>query len=175
LAIDIEAPGANEAELQRALSNLIEFRGAKAKMTADDTTQNVSGGDTAVSFDSAVFDTDSFWSAGAPTRLTIPATVTYVELVGQVSVASSTGDTGFYTGIFHRNSAGTLLRNFGPRLIETGGAAKQLQAVTGPVAVTAGDYFELTVREETDASVTIDGDGTGETYLAIKVIGMNPA
>jgi hypothetical protein len=171
MAIDIEAPGGSAAELKAALAALLQFRGAKVKLTADDTAQNVSGGDTAISFDAAVFDTDSFWSAGTPTRLTIPAGVAYVELVGQVSVTLSTADTGFFVNIFHRNSGGTLLRNLGPRQVEMGNSSRQLQACTGPIAVSAGDYFELTVREETDNSITIEGDGTGETYLAITVLG----
>lgn len=175
MAIDIEAPGANEADLQRALSNLREFRGCRVRMTADDTTQNVTS-ETAVSFDSATFDTDSFWSAGTPNRITIPnATITYVDLDGQVSVSSSTPDTTFTASIFHKNSGGTTQAVYGSRFIECGGSSKQLCVSTGPIAVSNGDYFELTVREETDNSVTIVGNATGHTCLALNVLGMNPA
>lgn len=175
MAIDIEAPGANEADLQRALSNLREFRGCRVRMTADDTAQNVTS-ETAVSFDSATFDTDSFWSAGTPSRITIPsATITYVELVGQVAISSSTGDTMLTVGIFHKNSGGVTQAVYGPRFVEMGGATRQLMVPTGPIAVSNGDYFELTVREETDNSVTIVGNATGHTFLALNVLGMNPA
>lgn len=151
-----------------------QFRGCKAKMTSDDTAQNVTS-ETAVSFDAAAFDTDSFWSAGSPTRITIPsASFTYVSLVGQVQVSSSTADSYLICGIQHKNSANTLLRHFGARFVEKSATGVMMQASTGPVAVSSGDYFLLMVREETDNSVTIEGDDTGETFLALTVLGMAP-
>lgn len=151
-----------------------QFRGARVRMTSDDTAQNVTSL-TAISFDVADFDTDSFWSAGSPTRLTIPAGlgIDYVELVGQVNVSSSTADTFFQVLVTHFNSSNTNLRSFGNSLVEMGNATRQLQATSGPINVSDGDYFQLRIREETDTSVTIEGDSES-TYLTIKVIGMTP-
>lgn len=175
MAIDIEAPGANEADLQRALSNLLEFRGAKARMTSDDTTQNVTS-EPSASFDVADFDTDGFWSAGTPNRLTIPSSkgITYVEAYGQAYLSSSTADTWAGLSIVHLNSSNTVLRSFGARFIEGGTTNRIMAVATGPVAVSDGDYFQLRPREESDTSITIEGDQTGETFLSIKVVGMNP-
>jgi hypothetical protein len=172
MAIDIEAPGANEADLMRALSNLREFRGCRVRMTADDVTQNITG-EAAVSFDAADFDTDSLWSAGSPTRLTIPAGVGYVAVSGQALVTLSTADTHFSVAIRLYNSANVLQKAFGTRFIETGGATKMLAAHTGPCAVATGDYFQLWIREETDNSVTIEGDDANQTYLALDILGMS--
>lgn len=147
------------------------FRGAKAVMTSDDTTQNIQAGDTAIPFDSASFDTDSFWAGGAPTRLTIPAGIAYVELVGQVNITTSTADSTLKVGIYHYNSADVAQAIYGNRFVEMGGTARSLQAVTGPVAVSSGDYFTLTAKEETDNSVTIEGNGALKTFLALKVLG----
>jgi hypothetical protein len=40
--------------------------------------------DTAIPRESVVYDTDAFWSAGDPTRLTIPAGVSKVRLEGNI-------------------------------------------------------------------------------------------
>jgi hypothetical protein len=145
------------------------FRGARVRLTADDTAQNITT-ETAVSFDVADFDTDSFFSAGAPTRLTIPAGVSKVSLVGQAYITSSTNDTVISVSIFHHNSGGTLLRFFSQRFIECGVAQRMLNVASGPIAVSVGDYFVLMVQQETDTSVTIEGDDTGQTYLSLMVL-----
>lgn len=152
-----------------------QFRGAKARMTLDDTLVNPTSG-YIIPFDSTDFDTDSFWSAGSPSRLTIPAGkgIKYVELVGQVSATLGTVSTWAGVIISHRNSAGTLLEQF----LNHGwdyGTGHLSPAITGPVAVSDGDYFELIYQEESDTSVTIDGDhAQRRTYLALTVIGMIP-
>jgi len=153
-----------------------QFRGAKAKMTSDDTAQNATSSGVVISFDAASFDTDSFWSAGSPTRLTIPASkgITHVELTGQVHVTSSTGDSQFSVVIIQWSSADAVKEAWNQRFVEMGGATKALSIGTGPVAVEDGDYFTLTVIEETDNSVTIEGDSSITTFLALHVIGMEP-
>lgn len=152
-----------------------QFRGARARMSSDDTTQNVTG-TAAVSFDLADFDTDSFWSAGSPTRLTIPASkgIKYVELTGQVYTSSSTADTWLSVVIRHYNSGSVLQRSVGARWIEAGNTNRVLFTTSGPLSVADGDYFDLAVQEESDTSVTIEGDQTIETFLALHVIGMEP-
>jgi hypothetical protein len=150
------------------------FRGARVRMTADDTAQNATGTLT-ITFDQAQFDTDSFWSAGSPTRLTIPAGVTYVELTGQVYITLSNPDTAASAYITHFNSSSVAQRAVGFRFIEHGGAGNSaLVPTTGPIAVTAGDYFTLVILEESDNSITIEGDNVFETFLSLKVLGMAP-
>lgn len=152
-----------------------QFRGARARMTSDDTAQNVTTL-TAVVFDAAEFDTDSFWSAGSPTRLTIPAGlgITHVELAGQVNTTASTADTYLSVEITHYNSAGTILNRILQFGSEFGATTKVAAMGSGPLAVTAGDYFELRVQEESDTSVTIQGGSTTRCFLALHVIGMEP-
>lgn len=176
MAIDIEAPGANEAELQRALSDLLEMRGCRVRMTADDAAQNITT-EAAISFDEATKDTDSFYSAGTPTRIaTIPAGlgITDVDVWGQVAVSSTTADTTSIVSIQHKNSAGTVQGVYGNRFIEKGLTTWTMQAHAFNVPVSDGDYFELTAREETDNSVTIIGTGTSRTMAGLRVVGMNP-
>lgn len=152
-----------------------QFRGVRARMSTDDTAQNVTA-DTAVGFDLADFDTDTFWSAGSPTRITIPASlgIDYVELTAQAYVTSGTADTVFSVQIWHYNSANTLLKIFGIRHVEGGNTARMGQATTGPVLVSDSDYFVMNIQQETDTSVTIEGDDLRQTYMALTVIGMVP-
>lgn len=153
-----------------------QFRGARVRMTADDTTVNATGAGYVVPFDAALFDTDSFWSAGSPTRLTIPTGlgIDYVELTGQVLVTASGADTWFGVSIEHYNSSAVLQDIFGFRNLEGGSTGRCAMASSGPVAVADGDYFTLTIREESDTSITVEGDTTPRTFLAITVVGMTP-
>ncbi len=158
------------ANLAKGLRNL-GLQGARVRMTADDTAQNVTT-QTAISFDSASdLDTSSFWSAGSPTRLTIPAGISYVSLVGQVHITSTTADTWLILAIVQRNSSNTIQRIFVNRFVEMGFTTKVLSVASGIVPVSSGDYFTLEVREESDTSVTIEGDDTIQTFLSLKVEG----
>ena len=153
-----------------------QFRGARVRMTTDDTTQNVTAG-AAISFDSAEFDTDSFWAAGTPTRLTIPAGlgITHVEATGQANVSAGTADTWRSLSIQHWNSVDAAQHTVGQRQVEGGATGGALSVSTGPLEVADGDYFVLLLQEESDNSITIEGDsGSVHTFLALKVLGMEP-
>jgi hypothetical protein len=58
------------------------FRGALVKLTADEPVADST--DVAISWGAAVYDTDGFWSAGTPTRLTVPTGVSKVRLKGNI-------------------------------------------------------------------------------------------
>jgi len=150
-----------------------QFRGARARMTSDDTAQNVTTVGT-ISFDAAQFDTDSFWAGGAPTRLTVPANVAYVELWAQVFISSSTASTYASAYIVHFNSADVQQRAVGFRHFDSGATSHCVTVATGPLAVSSGDYFTLVILEESDNSVTIEGNDTFETFMTIRVLGMTP-
>lgn len=152
-----------------------QFRGAVVKMTSDDTTVNTTS-QTTISFDSAVIDTDGFWSAGAPTRLTIPPGlgITHVELVGSAHVTASTGDTQASIFITHFNSSNVAQQSAALSGVEFGNTVKRTVLPTGPIAVDDNDYFTMLYQEESDTSVTIEGDTTIWTKLSLKVIGMEP-
>lgn len=153
-----------------------QYRGARAQMTADDTAQNVTTeGD--ISFDQATGpDAASLWSAGTPARLTVAAGlgITHVKLVGQAYITSSTGDTSTVLRIRHRNSSGTDLGFYGFFFVEFGTTGHSLNCSTGVLAVDDGDYFTLSVREETDTSVTIEGNDNMKTFLDLEIVGMEP-
>lgn len=152
-----------------------QFRGARARLTADEASANYTT-ETAIPFDQADFDTDSFWSAGTPDRLTIPAGkgITHVEVTGQAQSSASTAGSPMSVSVFQYNSSDTILRVVGHRFIERDGVGMTLSASTGPLGVSDGDYFRLMYREGSDTSVVIEGDNITETFLSLKVIGMEP-
>jgi hypothetical protein len=155
------------------VSDKIVFRGASVHMTSDDTAQNLTGGIN-ISFDAAAFDTDGFWSAGAPQRITIPPGlgIDYVEVFGQVMISSSTASTWKNIAINHFNSANVMQSSRGLKNADFGSGSVMVPVPTGPVAVNDSDYFVLAATEESDASVTIQGNGTvNYTFMSIRVIG----
>lgn len=152
-----------------------QFRGARVRMTSDDSAVNATSGYT-IPFDSAVFDTDTFWSAGTPSRLTIPTGIgiTHVEVMGQIHATNGTVSTWSGVIISHRNSGGTLQAQFMNWGFDYG-AAHVSSAMTGVITVDDGDYFELVYQEESDASILIEGDHTTRhTFMTLKVVGMEP-
>jgi hypothetical protein len=151
-----------------------QFRGARARKTSDDVSADYST-ETALDMDVADFDTDSFWSAGTPSRLTIPAGagIIYVELTGQVISSASAIGAASWTSITQYSSADAVKRTIGQRVITKDGLTMTLAVSTGPLAVDDGDYFQLRYRDE-DTSVVIEGDQTVETFIALTVLGMEP-
>jgi hypothetical protein len=177
MAIDIEAPGANEADLQRALSNLREFRGCRVERTSSLTGQNYTGGATDLVFQAATLDTDSFWSAGTPARVTIPSSkgFTVADVSASVRLDSNTPDTWGQIVLQHYNSSNVFQRQAGSKTETGSGGATvtyyfNVALLACPVA--DGDYFVIRPQVESDTDVTINSGGTG---ITVNIIGMNPA
>ena len=150
-----------------------QFRGARARKTSDQTTVNTTAG-TTISFDAAQFDTDSFWSAGAPTRLTIPASAgfKYVEVFASIRINLANADTFRSLTLQHLNSGAVAQGNWGSSA-EIGTTTHYLTVSSGPVVVADGDYFHMIHTEESDTSVTIVGS-LNQTSLSLTVVGMEP-
>lgn len=110
----------------------------------------------------ADYDTDSFWSAGSPTRLTVPAGITKVKLTALVS-HSGTGSQN--ARIYHLNSSDAPLTTVG--LPRTQGQAVG-NLVSGVISVTPGDYFEL------DSSTSAVLNTPESTWFEIEVVEQTP-
>jgi hypothetical protein len=119
------------------------FRGARAYRTTDAT--GVASG-TAIVWQAEAYDTDGFWSVGAPTRITIPAGVTKVRLFWSVDyeVLTSAGTV----GSFVRKNGTTLtapdaLGSSDARSGTIGANSNRSIGFTGVCSVASADYFEL--------------------------------
>jgi hypothetical protein len=116
------------------------YRGAVVRATAS---QSITAGPgVACVYDVAVIDTDSFFSGGAPTRLTVPAGVTRVRLLGEF-VASGPFPNNVDIRLIQSggNPVPTVFSAFRPRA--DGLITAQLSSPV--LACVAGDYFEFMV------------------------------
>jgi hypothetical protein len=142
----------------------VPFRGALTQKTA---TQSVAANtETAMTFNSTIYDTDSFWSNANPSRLTVPAGVTRVVVSGNVRVTG--GSTSAQLQL--RMNGGDVV-GVGNVNMSTGFTVAQINAVSAPISVTAGDYFEASVF--VTAARTIDS--SARTWLAIQVVEVSTA
>lgn len=143
------------------------WRGARAVRTA--TLSITSGAEANITWQSTDLDTDSIWSAGAPTRVTVPAGVTKVRVTGGVRWASSSVGTSRMAGIV-KNGATIPGNSF------SGGAPSGTSAGhsldTGVIAVTAGDYFELRVFHNVGAALNVVNDAA--TFLCLDIVEATP-
>lgn len=100
-----------------------------------------------VPWQDAHYDTDGFWSAGTPSRITIPAGVTKVRFSGSVALASSTNAGGVFLSL-ERNGAGGPpgAGVFTVRATTTGYGNNDYQCHSAVIPVAEGDFFELRVN-----------------------------
>lgn len=110
-----------------------------------------------ISFDTEDDDPGGFWTAGTPTRLTVP-TAGVVDVSCYVSFAPN--NIGRRTLLIVRNA---LLIESG-QTIPTGVATdgSRLSANTGPIRVAAADFFTFSVLQVSGGNLTI-GDRTSAT------------
>ena len=113
---------------------------------------------TIINWDAVGFDLGGFWSAGAPSRLTVPAGVNHVVISAGTVGTSSVAGRDYIIQI--QKNAGTLMsnnsdnQNWGPPPI-----------TTGPVAVNASDYFELGLWASTSWPLNV-----ALTFLTIQAV-----
>jgi hypothetical protein len=137
------------------------FRGAMVKLTADEPV--VDSTDTIIPWDATEFDTEGFWDAGNPTRLTVPSRVSRVRLLGNVRWQSSA--TGERQTPITKNGAAFM----GQPMARHGAAGLTVQNLTSPaLAVSEGDVFELSVWHSAGAS--LDVEAYSQTWFAIEVV-----
>ncbi len=142
------------------LGNRPVGRGALVKLTTNLSIANNTA--TAVTWSSAEYDDASLWSAGNPTRLTVPAGGwTRARLSANLGWQSST--SGRRVMEIRKNGASTA---WGLPLVHvpvTSNARTNMNGTTAVsgVTVTAGDYFEVWVTQNSGVALNLQG-GTGE-------------
>lgn len=138
---------------------------AIATVDTDDTGVNITTA-TNVTFDSADEVNLDAWNGANPTRLTVPAGVSYVRIVANFSVLKTSGTNEFVDVIITRNGSDTSPVSRQNQRNDAGFA--DIQVMTPILAVSAGDYFELSARVETDTTVDIRAD---RTWMEMEVKG----
>jgi hypothetical protein len=139
-----------------------DFRGAKAKKVADQTAQNFTTA-AAVIWDTEDYDTDALHdNVTNNSRMTVPADVSYVKLIGSVRLANVTASNAVVLTI-RKNGTTTISQSCGNITLTNPG----LIILSAVEAVVATDYFELLIQIGTDTSVDITAQGS---FFAMEVV-----
>ncbi len=135
------------------------FSGALIYKSAALTAQNLTG-NVAMVFNSELYDVDGWANTNAnASRITVPAGVDYAEFMAGIQLDNVIADNVITVQIYKNGAA--LTQNV--RVDKTTNRTTvKLQINTGPLAVSAGDYFEVFVAPISDTSV----DVAAGTWLA---------
>lgn len=162
MAIDIEAPGANETALVAALRALVErpFSGALVKKSADQTTANYSAG-AVIAWDAETRDVGG-WHDNVTNndRLTVPSGsgITHVRCHVNMRVGALTVGTRFYVRVDLDGASGSYSTEHSVSYI--GSADTETAFSTPEIPVTAGtSYFNVSFVC-TDTSITVKAAST---------------
>ncbi len=141
------------------------FRGAAARLTADESIANNTT--TAVPWDSTIEDVGGFWSALNPTRLTVPAGVTRIRVTGNVNW--DVNGTGKRIAWIDKNGGPFAGRPaVEQQAVSSAGSTTRQNLTSRPIAVIAGDYFELKVFQNAGASrLVLSGN---DSWLSIEAL-----
>jgi hypothetical protein len=138
---------------------MLPFRGALAQKTS---TQSIAANtDTPVSFQGTLYDTDGFWSAANPTRLTVPAGVTKVIVSANVRLTGGSGNNQLKLTKNGADMPGT-----GNVSMSSGFTTAHMNATTAVLNVAPGDWFEAVAF----SSVARTIDSGERTWLALAVV-----
>ncbi len=141
----------------------VASRGALAKLSTGESISNALN--TAIPWDSTDHDTDSIWSSGSPTRLTVIADVTRVRL--QVGIDWAVNSSGIRQ-IFIRKNGGALPSEASDAR-GAASAGSTIAAISTPVLeVVAGDYFEAVVHQTSGGA--LDVDATASSFFSMQIV-----
>ncbi|KZE33158.1 hypothetical protein IMF23_04505 [Chelatococcus daeguensis] len=141
---------------------LLPFRGALLRRSTNFSVATT-GVYVAVSWQSAEYDSDAFWDAGQPSRLTIPAGVTKVRIVGNIEWQTSPTSQ-----LVEVRKNGNSVLGGGSFIVRgDSGYSNQMRNLSSAVLpVSAGDWFELAVYVGTAGELR----SLERTWLAIEVV-----
>jgi hypothetical protein len=147
----------------------LPWKGARVVLSANQSVAN--NAFASASWASATVDTNGFWSAGAPTRLTVPTGVTKVRVSASIEWAlNATGVramslnmTPISTGVTN-----TTAGSFGATAPGVASLVSAVAATSGIISVSAGDYFELRVGQTSGAALNMIAGN--RTWLEIAVV-----
>ncbi|MCF4167554.1 hypothetical protein L2U69_18050 [Zavarzinia compransoris] len=141
---------------------LLPFRGALLRRSTNFSVATT-GVYVAVPWQSVEYDSDAFWDAGQPSRLTIPAGVTKVRIVGNIEWQTSPTSQ-----LVEVRKNGNSVPGGGAVIVRgDSGYSNQMRNLSSAVLpVSAGDWFELAVYVGTAGELR----GLERTWLAIEVV-----
>jgi uncharacterized protein YaiE (UPF0345 family) len=141
---------------------LLPFRGALLRRSTNFSVATT-GAYVAVPWQSAEYDSDAFWDAGQPSRLTVPAGVTKVRIVGNIEWQTSPTSQ-----LVEVRKNGNSVPGGGSFIVRgDSGYSNQMRNLSSAVLpVSTGDWFELAVYVGAAGELR----GLERTWLAIEVV-----
>ena len=141
---------------------LLPFRGALLRRSINFSVATT-GVYVAVPWQSAEYDSDAFWDAGQPSRLTVPAGVTKVRIVSNIEWQTSPTSQ-----LVEVRKNGNSVLGGGSFIVRgDSGYSNQMRNLASAVLpVSAGDWFELAVYVGTVGELR----GLERTWFAIEVV-----
>lgn len=119
---------------------------------------------TVLTWATEIFDTDSYWDAGNSSRLTVLEDG-FVQLFAGVRYLAATD--GLQRGVFiHKNGALAYGCTGQVAAAPDSNSSARLNAMTPPMQVVAGDFFESKVYQQSGASRSVAA--ANETYFGIR-------
>lgn len=131
------------------------------------TTQSIpSNTQTTISFSTVNFDTDLYWAAGSPTRLTVPAGLAgqYVITACLIWANNATGDR----EIRIKKNGTTILSDV---LAAGAPSGNSIQNVTALAVLASGDFIELEVNQISGAALVVNSSAPDAPTLALSFMG----
>jgi hypothetical protein len=126
---------------------------------------------TALIFEAASYNDCTMWSAGSPTRLTVPAGVTRVRLTGNSRLSSiNVDDKLVRTFIYKNGAAGYVGIPYASVGTNAGTYAYPLNIASPIITVAAGDYFELMIEQNTGGAINTNTDVNYANWMSLEII-----
>jgi hypothetical protein len=144
----------------------LPFSGCLIKPSADLTAQNLTA-NVAIPMDAESYDTGGWHdNATNPSRMTVPAGVTAVEIRGQLAITNGTSGEYVQASIRINNltTYSGLVQVMG---WTTNTGVCRMQVASARLVVAPGDYIELFAATQVDTSVTV---AAANTWLSVKAV-----
>jgi hypothetical protein len=166
IVLAIEAAGLTpDANDWTLLTQAIRRLGPVSTLLALTATQAIADTtEAAVTWPAEVMDTANAFLLGAPTRITVPSGFTQAKVTAQVTFSSNA--TGSRKARILKNGAGEGIGLPAVRFPAAGAADVTVLPMAGAaVPVTAGDYFQLMVQQDSGGSLNLVAVNT---WLAVE-------
>lgn len=135
----------------------VSFQGIRAPLAADQA--NAAGANNPLIWGLPIFQTTAFWAPGLPTRFTIPAGITKINLTaGYLLVAEAGGD---YQITIRKNGTTGWAANR-----HASASTRVVSVTTGPVLAVATDYWEADIFTAAAATARVHTS----TFFALEVL-----
>jgi hypothetical protein len=172
---DDASPGNNkkygtDAVGVKGYDDIAVYNGAVAYLTSDQSIANAVSAFVAISFSAADQVGSVWWSAGAPTRLTVPSGVTKVRLYASCQWATQAA--GIRRVRSFKNGGGTPgARAVGVSQPAVSGFPTDMHGGSPVIDVVAGDYFEMMVHQNSGVAVNAtNATASSGTWMSIEAI-----